>query len=189
MKRFRPVFAAAFIVAALLVPSVAFAVDPVAVVPPYDGEPQLTVPANTPLYVPAGWITATRGRAMKAPKFMDWYLEIYKHTDAGKMDLIVSVSLAESDAFWLKGVVPAVQVEPMAADWSPFNPRIGAKLFAKSWRYDIADGLAAGVYTVKSGCVQNKTVTDMLWVYEGQHSPMKLEAGAYDFPEWDFIVQ
>lgn len=188
MKRLALVCAAFVAVMALLLPTVALAVDPVALEPPWDPEDHLTVPAATPLYVPAGWITAGRGLAMKAPQVLDWYFTIEKHTTSGSQ-VVARVTLAESDAYWLSGVVPAVDAYPEAADYLPFNPRMGTALFAKQWRYDIADGLPAGEYTFKSGCMQDRNAFDLLMWYEGQKAPIKLEAGLVEMPDWDFTVE
>lgn len=183
MKRFGRVLGLV-LVAALVVPQAALAVEPIRLEPPAEGV--LVVPAGAPLVIPAGWVAGTRGLAMKGPQFTRFYFTITRHEAAGDV-VALAMTTAQSKQYWLPGVT-RVTAESVGFDLTPFNPRIGAKPYMKGWAYPIPDGLPAGAYSFASGGVQTRTAIDLLWWFDGQHSVFKIPAGTNDFPAWDFVV-
>ena len=178
MKRLSLLFAA-MLVAALVVPGLAMATEPVYLNPWDAPDP---VPANTPLVVPAGWITMTRGLAMSAPTCNKFYFTVWDDQD----NVVVQCTTAQSDDYWLPPVL-------VTADWSgmvPFNSHIGAKQYLRPWRYPIAEGLPAGEYRMTAGGVQTRVAFDLYWYFDGQRSPLRFDAGEFVvYEDWEFTVQ
>jgi len=164
---------------ALVVPSVAMATDPVFLTPWDAPDP---VPANTPLCVPGGWMTMTRGIAMSAPTFLKWYFTVWDEQN----EVVAQCTTADSDQYWVPGVLLITADDSESV---PFNSHIGAKQYVKDWRYMIPEGLPAGHYHMVGGVVQTRIAFDLYWYYEGQRSPMPLEAGDFQIVDWEFDVE
>jgi len=184
MRRYGRVLAV-LLVAALIVPSVALAVEPIPLTPPAEGV--LVVPAGAPLVIPAGWVAGNRGLAMKGPQHTRFFFMIVRNEAAGPV-VALQMTTAQSRGYWLPGVVRATS-EDVGFELTPFNPRIGAKPYMKQWAYPIPDGLPAGDYTFVSGGVQTRTAIDLLWWFDGQRSVYRIPAGPLEFPDWNFTVE
>jgi hypothetical protein len=188
MKRFTLALAVILAVVVLVLPTVALAVDPVPLWPPEDPAEHLTVPANTPLFIPGGWVGGAKGMVMQAPKYNFFFFTITRHTASGDVG-VLNMTEEQSTQYWQPGVIPAEDLWP--ADEIPplFKERVHAGVFLKDWIYDIPEGLPAGEYTFVAGGTQTKTLFDLLWYFDGQRAPMKLEGGEFSFPTFDFTVE
>ncbi|HEY5387063.1 MAG TPA: hypothetical protein VIL79_04085 [Thermoleophilia bacterium] len=133
------------------------------------------IPRGTSVWISSGWITYTKGRAQTIPQFLQYKLSI-------DGDPIVP-TFAAGKLIWSK-----VYAESLYADYPPFNPRLGAKMFARDWWVPLGApdvGTYEGVLTEKF----SHTTTDLMGgYYDGQHHPFMVKAvtGVYDFT---FVVQ
>jgi hypothetical protein len=187
MKRFGVVLAA-LLVAALVLPAVGVAIEPIPLEPPTPPALFQTVPAGVPLVVPGGWIAGNRGLAMKGPQFTRFYFTVTSVSGAASGTVAAYCTPSQSKLYWLPGVVHATP-EMAGFDLTPFNSHIGAKPYSKEWAYPVPSGLAAGDYSFVGGFIQTRSAIDLLLWFDGQRSPYRIPASeAQDVFVWDIHV-
>ena len=97
------------------------------------------IPAGTSVWVTSGWITYTRGLAQSIPQCL-----FYKLSIGGEP---VVPTFAAGKLIWSK-----VYAEDLSDIYPAFNPRIGAKMFARDWWAPLGvpdAGACSGVLTEK----------------------------------------
>lgn len=179
MKRLSVIFAVVLAVA-LVLPNLATASDPIPLMPPESGT--LHVPSGVPLTNIAAWLAIGRGLTQLGCKNNQFYVKITD--DAG--GVFLDVKPEDSFKYWHDDVVIA---DPeIYGDLTAFNSKIGATPYAREWEAPLPDGLPSGNYHVVSGVIQTHALFDLFVYFDGQRSPLRLPAGEYPFPDWDFVV-
>lgn len=137
----------------------------------------LSVPiqAGTSVWGTSGWITYTRGLARSIPQCIFYKLSI-------DGDAVVP-TFAAGKLIWSR-----VYAEDLRDVYPAFNPRIGAKMFARDWWAPLGvpdAGPYEGVLTEKFA----HTTTDLSGgYYDGQFHPFMWKHGITEY-EFSFIVE
>ncbi len=151
--------------------------------------PLVTDPAS-PVYIGTSITTADpvdlffgvstygRGRAQTARNWFDVSLTV-----TGPDGFMVSIGGKAANPYW--SPVYSITDPEFLASVQPFNPRIGAELYASDWVVPLT-GLAPGIYSVHSVTWVKHTTTDLFLYFDDQHKPYMFRPPGEDgFIRWD----
>jgi hypothetical protein len=134
------------------------------------------IPSTMDIWMACTWVAPTRGLVKTVPAATLYKLDInvvdWTVDPVVVGDLVYTVpTYAAGKAFW-----SGIYLAPEAWGIVPFNPRIGAKVYAIDWWAPVGK-LAPGMHGVTLCQKNTRTITDLSLMEQGQRKPRKTPKG------------
>jgi hypothetical protein len=149
--------------------------------------PPDSIPSTMDIWMAFTWVAPTRGLVKTIPAATLYKLDVnvvdWTVDPVVVGDLVYSVpTYAAGKAFW-----SGIYIAPESWGFVPFNPRIGAKVYAIDWWAPVGK-LAPGMYGVTICQKNTRTITDLSLMEQGQRKPLKTPKGEMEPVQSGFVV-